>query len=79
MCAWLLFPSCKACSTSLPSGNQVDSLPLVAHRANTVLPENHIDEDGICPELHPQLCIYLLTFGRSQLVLALHRCARAKI
>ena len=32
MRAWLLFPSRKACSTRLSSGNQVDGLPLVANK-----------------------------------------------
>ena len=36
-----------ACSTSPPSGNQVDGLPLVAH---TVLPESNTGEDSIGPE-----------------------------
>ena len=39
------FPSHKACSTSLSSGNQVDSLPLVAH---SVFSESHTGKDGIC-------------------------------
>ena len=37
MFVWLSFPSCKACSTSLPSCNQVDGLQLVAHTHAVVL------------------------------------------
>ena len=39
-----------ACSTSHPSGNKVDSLPLVA---NIALPKNNTGEDNSGPAPHP--------------------------
>ena len=52
MCVWLPFPH-NTCSTSLPSGNQVDGLPLVV---NSVLLESNTGENVIGPSFGSYLC-----------------------
>ena len=37
VCVWLLFSSYKTCFASLPSGNQVDGLPLVVNTDEGVI------------------------------------------